>query len=87
MKRKNPICGSLKPEYRLEAVAGVAEIGRLGSRAACEGGGGSSLVHKACKGLFVKDFIRNYLFPLENAHASINLHSVKKAKHILRKFL
>ena len=36
--------------------------------------------------LFMKD-LDNISSLLENAHASINLHSVQKAKHILKKFL
>ena len=36
--------------------------------------------------LVVKD-LDNFSSLLENAHASINLHSVQKAEHILKKFL
>ena len=71
---------------RLGAVVGVDEMGGLGSQAVCAGGGGSSLAHKVCKGEFKeKNLKAKYFFLLENAHASINLHSVQKAEHILKK--
>ena len=95
-KKNDQIWESSEPECRLEAVAGVDEIGRWGSRAACEGGGGNSLVRKVCNGALYELFcckralikdLKYYPFLLENAHASIDLHSVQKAKHILKKLL
>ena len=75
-----------KPVCRLGAVVGVDETGALGSQAVCAGGGGSSLAHKVCKGEFM-NHSKHYFSLLENAHASINLHSVQKAKHILKTLL
>ena len=40
---------------------------------------------RSAKGFFRGIDLTNYFFLLENAHASINLHSVQKAKHILKK--
>ena len=39
---------------------------------------------RSAKGFFRGIDLTNYFFLLENAHASINLHSVQKAKHILK---
>ena len=68
-------------------MRGGDEIGWSGSRAEYAGDGGSSLVHKVCKHFSCERLLDNFSSLLENAHASINLHSVQKAKHILNKFL
>ena len=65
----------------------VEKVEELGSLAEFLSDGGSSRAHKACVWkLCGKKTRKSISFcSLENAHAPINLHSLKKAKHILKK--
>ena len=76
---------SLKPECK-QAAARAEDSDWSGILALCGGGGGSSQGHKAFEVEFSTDFC-SYFLLLENAHSSINLDSMKKAKHILRQTL
>ena len=73
----------------MQVAVKVEKVEESGSLAEFLSDGGSSRAHKACVWKLCGKKTRKSIsfFSLENAHAPINLHSLKKAKHILKKNL
>ena len=76
----------VQPEC-MQAAVKVEKVEESGSLAEFLSDGGSSRAHKVCvwKLCGKKTWKCVKFSSLENAHAPINLHSLKKAKHILKK--